>query len=165
MQGTGEPDSSQLVQDALAKSNDPSSMHSTHLDRTQQWMKQQADAIADAVQIPALQVTSASQLSFLPGFMTQLAAEPQVGTDIDAAMEVAASSAQADNAYKPTATQADRQQAGAADTAAMQEPTSWLEWEQQLQVASVSSEGLLVLEQLEPLLLSLNGTVCMLRTT
>lgn len=101
--------------------------------------------------------STASQLGFLPDFMTQVAAEQAANPGTAVAAQITSSSA------KPSATdqaagnqqpgeidarshntsqvsldrpgvEADQQQPEAADTAKPQTPTTWLEWEQQLQV-------------------------------
>lgn len=135
---------------------------SVQLDSSQQWIRQQADVMASVAHMHTPHASTASQLGFLPDFMTQVAAEQAANPGTAVAAQITSSSA------KPSATdaaaitdqaagnqqpgkidarshntsqvsldrpgvEADQQQPEAADTAKPQTPTTWLEWEQQLQ--------------------------------
>ncbi len=107
--------------------------------------------------------STASQLGFLPDFMTQVAADQAADPGIAAAAPIATTLAEPSATDAAAVThqgagnqqpgevdarshnttqvsldrpgvQADKQQPEAADTAKPQTPTTWLEWEQQLQV-------------------------------
>ena len=113
-------------------------------------------------------VSTASQLGFLPDFMTQVAAEQAAHPGTAVAAQITSSSAKpsATDAAAITDQAAGNQQPGkidarshntsqvsldrpgvqavqlqpeAADTAKPQTPTTWLEWEQQLQVVQDDS--------------------------
>jgi len=136
---------------------------SIELDSSQQWIRQQADAMASIAHMPAPYASTASQLGFLPDFMTQVAAEQTADPGIAAAAPITTSSAEPSTTGATAVTgqaagnqqpgevdarshnttqvsldrpdlQADKQQVEAADTAKPQKPTTWLEWEQRLQV-------------------------------
>ena len=135
---------------------------SIELDRSQQWIRQQADVMARIAHMHT-HASTASQLGFLPDFMTQVAAEQAADPGIAAAAQIATTLAepsatdaaavtdQAAGTQQPgqvaasrhdttkvsldrPGLEADKQQPEAADTAKPQMPTTWLEWEQQLQV-------------------------------
>lgn len=163
----------------------PTPKNDAGLDSIQQWIKQQADAIATAIQMPVAPDTSAHQLPhFLPAFMTQHAAQ-QEANPIDAAPASTLSSAEPDHSDAvPAITQgvdgaadanaqqhlqqqggsavpsqskpqspagdegvmADRQdpKPGNSATGKSQVPTTWLEWERQLQVVFVATMGMML---------------------
>ncbi len=137
---------------------------SIELDSSQQWIRQQADVMASIAHMHTPHASTASQLGFLPDFMTQAAAEQAAGPGIAAAAQIATTLAEPSVTDAAAVThqgagnqpsgevdarshittqvsldrpgvQADKQQPEAADTAKPQTPTTWLEWEQQLQVA------------------------------
>ncbi|DBA86261.1 TPA: hypothetical protein ACH3X1_005761 [Trebouxia sp. C0004] len=140
------------------------------LDSSQQWIRQQADVMASIAHMPTAHASTASQLGFLPNFMTQFAAEQAADPGITAAAQMTTSSEEPSTTDAAVVTnqaagnqqpeemaacsrnptqvsldrrglQADKQQVEAAETAKPQMPTTWLEWEQQLQSEENSDIG------------------------
>lgn len=136
---------------------------SIELDSSQQWIRQQANVMASVAHMPTPHASTASQLGFLPDFMTQIAAEQAADPGIAAAAQIPTALAEPSATDAAAVThegagnqqpgevdersnnttqmsldrpgvQADKQQPEAADTAKPHTPTTWLEWERQLQV-------------------------------
>ncbi|KAA6425122.1 MAG: hypothetical protein FRX49_04618 [Trebouxia sp. A1-2] len=143
---------------------------SIELDSSQQWIRQQANVMASVAHMPTPHASTASQLGFLPDFMTQIAAEQAADPGIAAAAQIPTALAEPSATDAAAVThegagnqqpgevdersnnttqmsldrpgvQADKQQPEAADTAKPHTPTTWLEWERQLQSEEHSDIG------------------------
>ena len=164
LQGITGPTLDTASQEVPATLSSTDAASSTTLDKVQQWLEQQADALAIDAHLPRLRSTTASQLGFLPGFMTKTVAGAAAGREVDAAaastLFAASDPRSADQEQSKTIKKADtggaeasaqamsvgdtglavrgsaanEQQAGDFGTADADAPKTWLEWEQQIQV-------------------------------
>ena len=87
------------------------------------------EAATERPQLPALPATTSNAADSIQ------ASRSQVAGQLDSAIRVA--SQISGEPLPPTCTGTDQQQDGAAGTAATQGPTTWLQWEQQLQVKKI----------------------------
>ena len=136
LQGTAKP--AQLEDtNTTATSSSTDAVEGEALEGIQQWLRLQADSFAHASYLPYRK--SASQLSFLPDFMTKAAAEPAADPDL-------VTMAVAEQAAAPEADVADHsiagEQSGCPSSAALG-PDTIMAGSDQKGVAGVSAQQLL----------------------